>query len=164
MGVQAQGQPGLAQGGVGGVQMAEVSVDVETGIVKIEKIVAVQDMGLIIDSKTAESQIFGSLIMGVCYALYEEKVMDGATGKMLNPNMEFYKLAGIGDIGTFVVHLVTGPEQDARGVIGLGEPPVVSPGAAITNAVANAVGVRVPGLPLTPDRVLAALEKKGGLT
>ena len=49
-------------------------------------------------------------------------------------------------------------------MIGLGEPPVVSPGAAITNAVANAIGVRVPSLPLTPDRVLAALEKKGGLT
>ena len=58
----------------------------------------------------------------------------------------------------------TGPAQDARGVIGLGEPPVVSPGAAISNAVANAIGVRVPSLPLTPDRVLTAMEKKGGLT
>jgi xanthine dehydrogenase YagR molybdenum-binding subunit len=47
-------------------------------------------------------------------------------------------------------------------VIGLGEPPVVSPGAVISNAVANAIGVRVPTLPLTPDRVLDALEKKGG--
>ena len=164
VGVQTQGQPGLAQGGVGGVQMAEVAVDIETGIVKIEKLVAVQDMGLVIDHKTADSQIYGSLIMGVCYALYEERVMDQQTGRVLNPNMEFYKLAGIGDIGTFVVHIVTGPEQDARGVIGLGEPPVVSPGAAIANAVSNAVGVRVPGLPMTPDRVLAALEKKGGLT
>jgi len=78
--------------------------------------------------------------------------------------MEFYKLPGIGDIGNLVVHMMSGPAQDARGVIGLGEPPVVSPGAAISNAVANAIGVRVPALPLTPDRVLAALEKKGGLT
>ena len=144
--------------------MAEVTVDTETGIVKIEKLVSVQDMGLIIDAKTAESQIYGALIMGVCYALYEEKIMDQATGRMLNPNMEFYKLAGIGDIGTLVVHLMTGQEQDARGVIGLGEPPVVSPGAAISNAVANAIGVRVPSLPITPDRVLTAMEKKGGLT
>jgi xanthine dehydrogenase YagR molybdenum-binding subunit len=104
------------------------------------------------------------MIMGVCWALYEEKVMDQFTGRMLNPNMEFYKLAGIKDIGNLVVHMMTGPEQDKRGVVGLGEPPAVSPGAAIANAVANAIGVRVPSLPLTPDRVLSALEKKGGLT
>jgi xanthine dehydrogenase YagR molybdenum-binding subunit len=148
--------------GVGGVQMADVSVDIETGIVKINKIVAVQDCGLIIDLKTAESQVYGSLIMGVCYALYEEKIMDAKTGRMLNPNMEFYKLAGIGDIGELVVYMMTGKGYDERGVIGLGEPPVVSPGAVISNAVANAIGVRVPTLPLTPDRVLAALEQKGG--
>jgi xanthine dehydrogenase YagR molybdenum-binding subunit len=76
--------------------------------------------------------------------------------------MEFYKLAGIGDIGEIEVHMMTGPGYDDRGVIGLGEPPVISPGAAISNAVANAIGVRVPTLPLTPDKVLAALEMKGG--
>jgi xanthine dehydrogenase YagR molybdenum-binding subunit len=153
---------GLTNQGVGGAQMADVSVDVETGIVRINKIVAVQDCGYIIDRKTAESQVYGALIMGVCYSLYEEKIMDARTGRMLNPNMEFYKLAGIGDIGELVVHMMTGKGYDERGVIGLGEPPVISPGAAISNAVANAIGVRVPNLPLTPDRVLAALEKKGG--
>ncbi|HKA21025.1 MAG TPA: xanthine dehydrogenase family protein molybdopterin-binding subunit [Blastocatellia bacterium] len=152
----------LMDQGVGGAQMADVSVDIETGIVRVNKIVAVQDCGLIIDLKTAESQVYGALIMGVCYALYEEKIMDQKTGRMLNPNMEFYKLAGIGDIGELVVHMMTGKGYDERGVIGLGEPPVVSPGAVISNAVANAIGVRVPTLPLTPDRVLAALEQKGG--
>lgn len=152
----------LTSSGVGGVQMADVSVDVETGVVKINKIVAVQDCGLIVNLKLAESQCYGALIMGVAYALYEEKVMDAKTGRMLNPNMEFYKLAGIGDIGELVVHMMTGKGYDERGVIGLGEPPVVSPGAVISNAVANAIGVRVPTLPLTPDRVLDALEKKGG--
>jgi xanthine dehydrogenase YagR molybdenum-binding subunit len=117
---------------------------------------------LIIDLKTAESQVYGSLIMGVTYALYEEKIVDARTGKTLNPNMEFYKLAGLGDIGELKVHMMTGKGYDERGVIGLGEPPVVSPGAVISNAVANAIGVRVPFLPLTADRVLAALEKKGG--
>jgi xanthine dehydrogenase YagR molybdenum-binding subunit len=152
----------LGDSGVGGIQMADVSVDVETGIVKINKIVAVQDCGLIIDLKTAESQVYGALIMGVAYALYEEKIMDARTGKCLNPNMEFYKLAGIGDIGDLVIHMMTGKGYDERGVIGLGEPPVVSPGAVISNAVANAIGVRVSTLPLTPDRVLEALAKKGG--
>jgi len=58
---------------------------------------------------------------------------------------------------------MTGPGHDDRGVIGLGEPPVISPAAAVANAVANAIGVRVPSLPLTPDRVLAALSQKGGV-
>jgi xanthine dehydrogenase YagR molybdenum-binding subunit len=156
------GPGSLTNQGVGGAQMADVSVDIETGIVRMNKIVAVQDCGLIIDLKTAESQVYGALIMGVCYSLYEEKIMDAKTGRMLNPNMEFYKLAGIADIGELVVHMMTGKGYDERGVIGLGEPPVISPGAAISNAVANAIGVRVPYLPLTPDRVLAALEKKGG--
>ncbi len=159
---QNPGPGRLNSSGVGGAQMADVSVDIETGVVKINKLVAVQDCGLIIDLKTAESQVYGSLIMGVCYALYEEKIMDQKTGRMLNPNMEFYKLAGIGDIGELVVHMMTTKEYDDRGVIGIGEPPVISPGAAISNAVANAIGVRVPVLPLTPDRVLAALEEKGG--
>jgi xanthine dehydrogenase YagR molybdenum-binding subunit len=79
---------------------------------------------------------------------------------MLNPNMEFYRLAGLRDIPELVVHMMTDPLNDNRGVIGLGEPPVISPGAAISNAVANAIGVRVPFLPLTPDRVLAALEQQ----
>ena len=163
--IQATGKnPGpcnLGSSGVGGVQIADVSVDTETGIVNINKYVAVQDCGLVLDVKTAESQCHGAVIMGICYALYEEKIMDAYTGRMLNPNMEFYKLAGIGDIGEIVVHMMTGPAYDDRGVIGLGEPPVISPGAAISNAVANAIGVRVPTIPLTPDKVLAAIEKGG---
>src|SRR6266849_6125912 len=149
----------LISSGVGGAQMSEVEVDTETGIVRIVKHVAVQDCGLVIDVKTAESQVYGACIMGVCYSLYEEKIMDDLTGRCLNPNMEFYKLAGIGDIGEIVVHMMTGPGYDERGVIGLGEPPVISPGAAISNAVANAIGARVPTLPLTPAHVLAAMEK-----
>jgi xanthine dehydrogenase YagR molybdenum-binding subunit len=82
---------------------------------------------------------------------------------MLNADMEFYRLAGIKDVGKLQVHMMTGKGYDDRGVIGLGEPPVISPGGAIANAVANACGVRVPNLPLTPDRVLAALAQKGGL-
>ncbi len=151
---------GLSTLGVGGVQMADVSVDIETGVVKMNKMVAVQDCGLIINPRTAESQILGGCIMSICAALMEERVMDQQTGRVLNAEMEFYKLAGIGDIGEIVVHLDITPEHDARGVIGLGEPAAVPGIAAIANAVTNAIGVRVPVLPLTPDRVLAALEKR----
>jgi len=153
--------PDLTNSGVGGVQMAEVEVDTDTGIVKVKKMVAVQDCGLVIDVKTAESQCHGALIMGISYSLFEEKVMDPTTGRMLNPDMQYYRLAGLNDIPELVVHMMTGKGYDERGVIGLGEPPVISPGAAISNAVANAIGVRVPFLPLTPDRVLGAFQKAG---
>jgi xanthine dehydrogenase YagR molybdenum-binding subunit len=158
---QNPGPGNLIDSGVGGVQMAEVSVDTEIGVVKVDKIVAVQDCGLIIDLKTAETQVHGAVIMGVSYSLLEERIYDPHTGRMLNADMDLYKIAGIGDIPEIVVHMMTGPGYDERGVIGLGEPPVISPGAAISNAVANAIGVRVPYLPLTPDRVIAALEKGG---
>src|SRR6185369_2141969 len=130
--------------------------------VTMNEMVAVQDCGLIIDLKLAESQVYGALIMGITYALYEEAVYDATTGRMLNADMEFYRLAGIKDVGQLKVHMMTGKGYDERGVIGLGEPPVISPGAAISNAVANAVGVRVPYLPLTPEKVLTALQQKGG--
>jgi xanthine dehydrogenase YagR molybdenum-binding subunit len=148
----------LTGSGVGGVQIADVSVDIETGLVTMNEILAVQDCGLIINLKLAESQVYGALIMGVTYALFEETIYDQQTGRMLNPDMEFYRLATLPDVGKLRVHMMTGKKYDEQGVIGLGEPPVISPGAAISNAVANAIGVRVPSLPLTPDRVLAALE------
>ena len=155
------GTGNLTDSGVGGVQMADVTVDVETGILKVQKMVAVQDCGLIVDLKTAESQVYGSLIMGISTALAEEKVIDPVTGITLNHDFETYKMAGIGDIGELMVRMMTGPGYDERGVIGVGEPPMVSPLAAIANAVANAIGVRVPWAPLTPRRVLDALSTKG---
>src|SRR5581483_3219722 len=145
--------PDLTNSGVGGVQMAEVEVDTETGIVTVKKMVAVQDCGLIIDLKTAESQCLGALIMGISYSLFEEKIMDPISGRMLNPNMEFYRLAGLADIPELVVHMMTGKGYDERGVIGLGEPPVISPGAALANAVTNAIGIRISHIPMTPERV-----------
>jgi xanthine dehydrogenase YagR molybdenum-binding subunit len=148
----------LSSSQVGGVQMAEVAVDKETGVVRMKKFVAVQDMGTIINKKTAESQIYGAVIMGIAYALFEERIMDAKTGAFLNANLKDYKLPRLGDVGEIVVHLFEPESEYKRGVVGLGEPPVISPGAAISNAVCNALGVRVPVLPLTPKRVLEALK------
>ena len=155
----AKNKPDLTNSGVGGVQMAEVAIDTETGIVKVTKMVAVQDCGLIIDVKLAESSVLGALIMSISYSLFEEKIMDPTTGRMLNADMEFYRLAGLNDIPELQVHMMTGKGYDERGVIGLGEPPVISGGAAISNAVANALGVRVGIIPITPDKVLAAMNQ-----
>ena len=149
---------GLTDNGVGGVQMAHVSVDTETGRVRVNRFVAVQDCGLVVDVKTAKSQVLGALIMGISYALTEERVMDNRSGRFINADLENYKLARIGDIGELVVEMYQPDSEWNRGVIGLGEPPVISPGAAMSNAVANAIGVRVPVLPMTPKRVLDALQ------
>ncbi|MBL8233751.1 MAG: xanthine dehydrogenase family protein molybdopterin-binding subunit [Bryobacterales bacterium] len=151
---------GLNTQGVAGIQVADVSVDTETGVVSMNRMVAVQDCGLVMNPRLAESQVLGACIMSICGALMEERIMDAKTGRVLNPDMEFYKLAGIGDIGEILVDMHITPENDKRGVIGLGEPPTVGGIAAIANAVANAIGVRVPTVPLTPDRVLAALEER----
>jgi len=96
--------------------------------------------------------------------LFEERIMDGRTGSFLNCEVEDYRLPRLGDCGEVVVEFYEPDSEYNRGVVGLGEPPVISPGAAISNAVANALGVRVPVLPLTPQRVLEALERAGQLT
>jgi xanthine dehydrogenase YagR molybdenum-binding subunit len=150
-------QPGLSSTGVCGCQFAEVSVDIETGEVKVKKIVAIQDSGLIIDKMTWESQVYGGVIGGLNYGLFEERLVDPTTGTMLNPDMEQYKLAGAADIPEIIVQAYEPPDQKARGVIGVGEPPTISTAAAIGNAVTNAIGVRVPEWPMSPRNVLNAL-------
>jgi len=152
---------GLSSQGVGGVQVAEVWVDTETGVVRCTKLWAVQDCGLIINKMGCESQVAGGVIMGVNYALFEDRIMDRHTGRQVNPDMEFYKFGGIQDMPEIIVHMVDMPD---RGVIGIGEPPTIGTAAAIGNAICNAIGVRVGMSPFTPDKVLAALAlgEKGG--
>jgi xanthine dehydrogenase YagR molybdenum-binding subunit len=157
--VDAQWEAGLSASGTSGVQFAEVEVDIETGVARVEKIVCVQDCGLVLDLKTAETQCYGGIISGVNYALFEERILDRNTANMVNPNMEWYLIAGQSDIPEIDVVLVDQPE---RGVIGIGEPPAVATAAAIANAVRNATGATVRSIPITPDKLLGALEKAGG--
>ena len=137
-----------------GAQFAEVTVDIETGIVKVTRILVLQDCGLVVSRLTAESQCYGGVIGSLNFALFEDRILDRNTGQMLNPNMEWYLLAGMSDIPRIDVRLKDQPE---RGVIGLGEPPTVSTAAAIALAVRNATGVTMRSLPLTPARVLGAM-------
>jgi xanthine dehydrogenase YagR molybdenum-binding subunit len=117
-------------------------------------------MGLVVNRKTAESQILGAMIMGIAFSLFEERIMDPKTGAFVNAEIADYRLPRLGDVGELVVEIYEPDEVRARGVIGLGEPPVISPGAAISNAVANALGVRVGVLPLTPKQVLDTLKAR----
>ena len=149
--------PGVSNVQVGGVQIAEVLVDTETGLVRCTHVYAVQDCGLVVDKLTCESQVTGGVIMGVNYALFEDRIMDRHTGRQVNPDMEFYKLGGIKDMPRVTVHMHDMPE---RGVIGIGEPPTISTCAAVGNAVFNAIGLRVGTAPYTPDKVLERLSRR----
>jgi xanthine dehydrogenase YagR molybdenum-binding subunit len=141
--------------------MAEVEVDVETGVARVTKLTCVQDCGLIVNRMTADSQCYGGMVMGIGYALFEHRILDRNTAVMVNPDMEWYLLPGPSDIPEMDIHLV---DQSERGVIGIGEPPTISTAAAIANAVSNATGVWIRSLPVTPDMVLAAMarERTGG--
>ena len=101
------------------------------------------------------------MIAAINFALFEDRILDRVTGQMVNPNMEWYLLAGMSDVPKIDIMLNNMPE---RGVIGIGEPPTVSTASAIANAVRNATGATIRSLPLHPHKVLAALEqeKAGG--
>jgi len=150
-------QPGLSSVTTSGVQFAEASVDIETGIVKVNRVLAIQDCGLIVSKLTAESQVYGGVIGSLNFALFEDRILDRNTGQMVNPNMEWYLLAGMSDVPRIDVRLIDMPE---RGVVGIGEPPTVSTAAAVTCAVRNAIGATVRSLPLTPAKILQTLAQQ----
>jgi xanthine dehydrogenase YagR molybdenum-binding subunit len=147
---------GMSSTTTSGVQFAEVTVDIETGIVKVTRVLVLQDCGLVVSRLTAESQCYGGVVGSLNFALFEDRILDRNTGQMVNPNMEWYLLAGMSDIPRIDVRIKDQPE---RGVIGLGEPPTVSTAAAIALAVRNATGVTMRSLPLTPARILGAMRQ-----
>ena len=151
------GDAAIAQKDLGGVQFAEASVDTETGIVRVERVVAMQDCGRPINPLLVESQVQGGVLMGLSYALFEERILDQHTGHMVNPNLEQYKWRAArdaGDRGRADGELSGRSATDAYGVA---EPSNIATAAAIANAVYNAIGVRLRALPMTPAAVLTAL-------
>jgi xanthine dehydrogenase YagR molybdenum-binding subunit len=142
----------------GGVQFASVRVDTETGVIRVIKVVAVQECGRLIN-RSRQSQINGGIIHAFAGAV-RGSPPDGKTGRMLNPNLDQYKVLGAKDtpyIDVILLDQYVGlTNTDAHGI---GEPANVATAAAIANAVYNAIGVRIRDLPMTPRTVLAALRK-----
>jgi xanthine dehydrogenase YagR molybdenum-binding subunit len=153
----ADWQPGMTSATTSGVQFAEAKVDVKTGIVRVTRVLAIQDCGLVLNQLTAESQVYGGVVGSLNFALFEDRILDRRTGQMVNPNMEWYLLAGMSDIPPIEVRLKNMAE---RGVVGLGEPPTVPTAAAVTLAVRNAIGTTVRSLPLTPAKIIQSLQQK----
>jgi xanthine dehydrogenase YagR molybdenum-binding subunit len=143
---------------IAGVQFAEVEVDTGTGEVRVLKMVSVNDCGFPVNPLTAENQVIGAMIQGASWALLENRIIDKNVGLMVNPNLESYKIFSPSDM--FEAQSILTPVANLgnnTSTTGLGEPPLVPSLAVIANAVANAIGTRVRELPITPDRVLAAL-------
>jgi xanthine dehydrogenase molybdenum-binding subunit len=142
-----------------GTHGVEVKVDQETGQVKLLRYVAAHDVGRAINPMLLEGQVYGGATMGIGYALTEKLVLQN--GKVMNPNFLDYKMLtakDVPDIEPIVIE--TDDEFGPFGAKGIGEPGAVPTAPAIANAIYDAVGVRIKELPITPEKVLAALKEK----
>ncbi|HUT77180.1 MAG TPA: xanthine dehydrogenase family protein molybdopterin-binding subunit [Polyangia bacterium] len=143
-----------------GAQGVEVEVDEETGEVKILGIVAAHDVGKVLNPLALRGQMYGALVQGLGYALYEE--VKSERGRILNPNFMDYKIPTIGEVD-FPIDLHFVETDDAAGPFGakgVGEPGLVPTAPAISNAIHDAIGVRIRHLPITPEKILAAIEER----
>ncbi|MGB2763171.1 MAG: xanthine dehydrogenase family protein molybdopterin-binding subunit [Candidatus Aminicenantaceae bacterium] len=142
-----------------GTQGAEVEVDTETGEVKILKMVAAHDVGKVLNPQALKGQMYGAIAQGIGYAFYEELL--SKQGKILNPNFRDYKIPRVYEMN-FPIELEFIESNDKFGPFGakgVAEPGLVPTAPAIANAIYDAIGVRIHDLPITPDKVLAALKK-----
>ncbi|HXY84616.1 MAG TPA: xanthine dehydrogenase family protein molybdopterin-binding subunit [Gaiellaceae bacterium] len=144
-----------------GVQVVEVAVDVESGEVRVDKVVAIHDVGRVINKLGASSQVEGGIIQGIGHTLSEERHLDPETGAVLTQTLDAYKVPTIADVPEIVTDLVDVPDPHLTnlGSKGLGEPPIVPIAAAIANAIRDATGADVRSLPITREEMLRALRE-----
>jgi CO/xanthine dehydrogenase Mo-binding subunit len=153
--INAEGQgPGFA------AQFCDVEVDPETGQVKILRYVAAQDAGRAVHPKYVEGQIQGGVVQGIGWALNEEYIYD-RNGRLENPGFLDYRIPVASDLPMIETIVVEVPNPNhPYGVKGVAEANIVPPMAAIANAINNAVGRRMTELPMSPPKVLAALDSQ----
>jgi xanthine dehydrogenase YagR molybdenum-binding subunit len=144
-----------------GVQVAEVAVDVETGEVRVERIVAIHDVGRVVNPLGASSQVEGGILQGIGHTLTEQRLLDPTTGGALTVTLDAYKLPTIADVPEIVTDLLDIPDEHltSLGAKGLGEPPIIPTAAAIANAIRDATGADVRSLPITREEMLRALRE-----
>jgi len=139
-----------------GAQFAEVRVNVDTGEVRVPRLLGVFAAGRIINPKTARSQLLGGMTMGLSMALHEASVLDSRFGDYVSHDFAGYHIATNADVGTIDVTWID--EEDLHvnpmGAKGIGEIGIVGTAAAIANAVYHATGIRVRDLPITLDKLL----------
>jgi xanthine dehydrogenase molybdenum-binding subunit len=144
-----------------GAHGVRVKVDEETGKVEILDYVAAHDVGRAINPLLLDGQVHGGVLMGLGYALTEQVILE--KGRNMNPNFRDYKILTAKDaISLTPVVIETVDEDGPYGAKGIGEPGCVPTAPAIANAIYDAIGVRIKDLPITPERILAAIKKKKG--
>jgi len=136
-------------------------VDVETGEVKIIRLVSVNDNGRAVNPAVVEGQLEGGAAQGLGYALWEESILDKNTGQTLSDDFDTYKIATTLDMPEMETLLIGKPDPTGPfGAKSVGEAGCVNQAASIANAIYDAIGVRIWELPITPERVLKALKEK----
>ncbi len=139
-----------------------VKVDQETGKVQILKYVAAHDVGKAINPMLLEGQVYGGVMMGLGYALTEQVILE--KGENMNPNFRDYKILTAKDVVPIETPILETYDEDGPfGAKGIGEPGCVPTAPAVANAIYDAIGVRIRDLPITPERILAAIREKQGL-
>jgi len=141
-------------------QAVEIEIDEATGQITPIEVWSAHDIGRAINPASVAGQVEGGVVQGIGYALYEEMVWD--TGRVANPSLMDYKIAGTMDAPPRInTILIEEPDETGPfGAKGIGEPPIVGIAPAIANALTHATGVRLKQLPMTPERVLNALQEK----
>lgn len=140
-------------------QAVQVRVDIETGRLKVIKIVAAMDVGRAINPEIVKAQMRGSIAMGVSAAIGEELVI--TDGRIANPNLADYKLMNIVDAPEIEPVIIETPLAEGPfGAKGAGNPSIIPTCAAISNAVHNATGVFINELPITPEKILEGLRRR----
>jgi len=146
-----------------GTHGVRVKVDEETGKVEICDYVAAHDVGRAINPMLLEGQVYGGVMMGIGYALTEQVILE--KGEMMNPNFRDYKIPTAKDVVPIQAPVIeTIDEFGPYGAKGIGEPGCVPTAPAVANAVYDAIGVRIKDLPITPEKVLAAIKEQKGVT
>jgi len=135
-------------------QVADVSVNEKDGTIKVDRIVAAVDCGPVVNPDTVKAQMEGSVIEGLSAALKEE--IKFSNGGVKTANFDDYKIMRMSEIPEIEVHIIKSNEP----IGGIGEPGVTPTAPAVANAVFNATGARIRRLPLTPQTVLATIQKK----
>ena len=143
-----------------GAHVCDVEVDTDTGLVTILRYTAFQDVGLALNPTAVEGQIEGSVVQGLGWALMEGYDY-GADGRLRNASLLDYRMPTALDVPKIDCVIIETPVPGVPyGVRGVGEVPIVPPAAAVANAIARAIGVRVHRMPMTPERVLDALQRQ----
>lgn len=139
-----------------GAVFAEVLVDPDVGMTSVRRVVAVYDVGRVINRRTAQSQFIGGIVWGISLALQEETGIDTRYGRITNANLADYRVPVNADIGEIDVSAIDIPDYklDSLGARGVGEIGITGTAAAVSNAIFHATGKRVRDVPITPDKVL----------